>query len=298
MQLTSFDGKIIHVHVWDEVATPVGTVPIVHGMAEHGGKYEAVAKRLNSLGYVVYADDHRGHGLTDPDTLGYAAGDMFADTVADEALIAKTLKEKYPSVKHILLGHSYGSFLSQKFISLHADLIDGAILYASSYKKDAEVLSGLVVAFCGKLFKGADKQGKLIERLSFGAYAQKFDDRQWLSTDNDYNRSYYMDKLCGFTCSNNFYLCFFKGLLSLYTKKYAAGLHKDMPLLLISGAEDPVGNMGKGVEKLCRYYESRGMTHVRLHLIGGSRHVCLGEKEHREEFVSTVLDFIEKVPHK
>lgn len=295
MKLISFDKKSINVNVWDKVENPIGTVQIVHGMAEHSGKYETFAKELNDMGYVVYADDHRGHGLTDEKTLGYADGDMFGDTLKDEIFIAELLREKYPNVKHILFSHSYGSFIAQKFISVRPELIDGVVLYGSSYKKDLEVYSGLAVAEIGKIFKGKNAPSKLIERLSFGAYSQKFKDRLWLSVDHDYNKSYYSDKFCAFTCSNNFYASFFKGLISLYTKKYASGLDKSLPMLLISGASDPVGNMGKGMKKLYNYYKAQGVENIKLYLIDGSRHVCLGEKINREEFIKEVVNFMSNV---
>lgn len=296
MQITSFDGKNIQVRVWDAVKDSKGTVQIVHGMAEHSGLYEAFAEELNELGYVVYADDHRGHGYTDSDTLGYAKGDMFADTVKDEALIAKTIKEKYPDVKHILLGHSYGSFISQAFLSEYSSLIDGAILYGSNYKKDAETRFGVILAQCGKIFKGENAPAQFMEKLTFGAYMKKFDDRLWLSTNREYNRKYYSDPMCGFTCSYNFYYSLLKNLNKLYTDSYAAGLDKELPLMIVSGKDDPVGDMGRGVKRLYRYYRGVGMKNLKPHLIPGARHVLLGEKEeYRADFVKSVFEFIEKV---
>ncbi len=295
MQINSFDGKKINVRVWDEVSSPVGVVQIFHGMSEHSGRYERYAKELNERGYVVYASDHRGHGYTDGDTLGYSKGDMFSDTLKDCAEIAKRIKERYPSLKLLLFAHSYGSFLAQKFISLYPDIYDGVVMYGSSHKKDLEVYMGLAVSFLGKIFTGGKRQAKLIEKLSFGAYSSKFADRLWLSVDLPFNRSYYSDKLCAFTCSNNFYFSFFKGLTSLYTKKYAKSLNKNLPVLIISGENDAVGNMGRGVKKLYNYYKKMGMNNVSMHLIKNSRHVCLYEEVNRAEFLSKTDEFFEGI---
>lgn len=296
-EFTAHDGKKINVYVWDDVPSPVGTVQIFHGMGERAGveTYDYFAKEMNAMGYVVYADDHRGHGYTDEETPGYAKGDMFMDTVKDELGIADILIEKYPAAKHIVFAHSYGSFIAQQFISLCGKKIDGVILYGSAYMEKGTVRFGKFVASLGCDFKGPDSPGKLIDKLSFGIYNKKFSDGQWLAEDPDYAKSYYDDPMCGFVCSNNFYKCFFGGLLKLYTKKYAEGINKDLPVFIISGESDPVGNFGKAVKKLYEYYQKIGMKNVKMHLVKNSRHVILGEKKNRDSFIAEVKSFIKEI---
>ena len=290
MIFESFDKKKIFVHEWLEAENPKGFVQIVHGMAEHGGRYEAFAKYLNEHGYLVAADDHRGHGYTDPDTLGYSdCENMFFDTVKDEGALTDYYRAKYPSLKYFIFGFSYGSFLTQCYISKYGDKVDGAVVAGSNHKKDFEVYLGALVAGMGK----KRKAGKFIEKQSFGSYAKKFEDGEWISADAENNAAYRADRFCGFTCSNKFYADFFKGLKSLYTKKYAAGLTKDMPLLIVSGEEDPVGDMGKGVKKLYKFYQKVGMTKVQMILFQGCRHEFLNEKRGLEERRGAVLNFFE-----
>ncbi len=297
MELKSFDGAELYLHEWVDVASPKGIVQIVHGMAEHARRYDAFAQFLNAHGYLVVADDHRGHGRTDEENLGYHAGDMFADTLRDEAEITGFYKNRYPGLKFILFGFSYGSFLAQAYLSKYGDLIDGAVIGGSCYKKDFEVYLGSVVAALGCAFVGEDRPAKFIRKLSFGAYEKKFDDREWLSVDAENNAAYKADPLCDFTCSNRFYSDFFRGLRSLYTKEYLQGLRRDLPILLISGEDDAVGNMGAGVKKLFRYYtEKAGMVRVQLVLFPSSRHEFLNEKAGREEKWGTVLGFLDGVP--
>lgn len=293
MYLTSVDGKPIYLHVWEEVASPRGVVQIVHGMAEHAGRYDAFARHLNEHGFIVVADDHRGHGRTDPETLGYAKGDMFAWTVIDEGIITDYCREKY-RLPVLLFGFSYGSFLTQRYLSSYGDRIKAAVIAGSSHKKDFEVYLGSLVAGMGCLFH-PEKPAKFIEKLSFGAYAKKFEDGEWLSVDAENNAAYKSDRFCAFTCSNQFYKDFFKGLRSLYTKKYIARLPKELPVLLVSGGSDPVGNMGKGVKKLYRFYtEKAGMQDVSLVLFENSRHEFLNEKQGRDEKWGTVVNFLEE----
>ena len=288
MQFTSFDGKKISLYVWDEVASPRGVVQIVHGMTEHAARYEAFAKFLNAHGYIVVADDHRGHGGTDPQTLGWCKGDMFADTVRDELAITEYVQKKYAGLSCFVFGFSYGSFLTQRYIAGCGN-ISGAVIAGSSYKKDLEVYAGSVVAWLGRVFCGGKKPAKFIEKLSFGAYAKKFADGEWLSTDAENNAAYHGDPLCGFTCSYRFYSDFFRGLKRLYTKEYIKGLDKNLPVLIVSGAQDPVGDMGKGVKKLYEFYTVRaGMKNVAVKLFENSRHEFLNEKSDREEKWSAV----------
>ena len=291
MIFKSFDGKKIFVHEWLDVENPKGFVQIVHGMTEHGARYDGFAKFLNEHGYLAAADDHRGHGYTDPDTLGYSAGEnMFFDTVKDEGALTGYYKAKYPDLKYFIFGFSYGSFLTQRYISDYGDKVDGAVIGGSNKKKDFEVYLGALAAGSGNKKKPA----KFIEEQSFGNYSKKFQDGEWLSNDAENNAAYHADKFCGFTCSKKFYADFFKGLKSLYTKKYAAGLRKDLPVLLVSGADDPVGDMGKGVKKLFLYYKKAGMTKLEMTLFEGSRHEFLNEKKTVRKGRETILEFLEK----
>ena len=266
MILKSFDGKEIFVREWTDVKEPKAVVQIVHGMTEHSERYDAFAKFLNERGYIVVADDHRGHGYTDGDTLGYCAGNMFFDTERDEAMLTDFYKKTFPGLKYFIFGFSYGSFVTQRYL---ADF--------------------------GQKVKGEKRAAKLIEKLSFGAYSKKFEDGQWLSNDPENNERYAGDPLSGFTCSNRFYRDFFKGLRSLYTKRYIAGLPKDLPLLLASGEKDPVGDMGEGVKKLYKFYtEKAGMQNVSIVLFENGRHEFLNEREDREKKWGTLLNFFEE----
>ncbi len=294
MEFTSFDGKKIFLHEWLAVEEPKGVVQIVHGMAEHAARYDAFARFLNEHGYLVVADDHRGHGLTDRETLGYCKGNMFADTLRDEAAITDFYRRKYAGLPYFLFGFSYGSFLAQAYLGKYGDKLGGIVIGGSSHKKDFEVYLGSFVAGMGCLF-GAKRPAKLIEKLSFGAYAKKFETGQWLSVDLANNLTYEQDPLSGFTCSNRFYKDFFKGLRGLYTAKYSAALPKELPVLLVSGADDPVGNMGKGVKKLAAYYRKQGMKNLRMVLFDNSRHEFLNEKEGREQKWGAVLSFFDRI---
>lgn len=291
MVLKSWDNKKITIHEWLNVKKPKGIVQIIHGMVEHGARYDRFAKFLNSKGYLVVADDHRGHGDTDKNTLGYCKGNMFADTVKDEGFITDYYKQKYPKLKYFVFGFSYGSFLTQSYIGKFGNKIDGVVIGGSNYKKDFQVYLGSFVC----LFNNKKKPAKLIEKLSFGTYAKNFDEGEWLSADQENNKRYHADPYCSFTCSYRFYADFFSGLKKLYTRKYKKSLNKDLPILLISGKDDPVGNMGKGVKKLFNFYKNKAkVKYVSLVLFPHSRHEFLNEMPDALDRYKVLLDFFNK----
>lgn len=297
MVFTSFDGKQIFVREWADVPEPVGVVQIAHGMNEYAARYERFARALNRCGYIVVADDHRGHGDTDADTLGYAEGDMFADTVKDMAGIAKHYGEKYAGLKYVLFGFSYGSFLTQAFLERYPRFLDGAVVAGSARQNGAAVRAGkLLSGLCGAC-KGKDAPANFVNGLVFGGYDKKFKEGewQWLSCDRENNERYRADPFCNFVCSNAFFRSFFKGMAGLYKKKNAAGLDKSLPVLLIAGKDDPVGGE-KGMTRLYEFYRKQGLKDVRLHLIEGSRHEFLNEREHFDEAFDAIAGFIKRIP--
>ncbi len=294
MVFTSYDKKEIFVREWTDVEEPCGVVQIAHGMNEYAARYDKFARRLNELGYAVVADDHRGHGDTDAETLGYAEGAMFSDTVKDMAGIAKHYREKFPDVKYILFGFSYGSFLTQAFIEKYARFLDGAVIAGSSRQPALAVRAGSLVANVGGLVKGRAAPANFVNKTVFGGYDKKFEDREFLSTDAENNEKYHADPYCNFVCSNNFFIEFFKGLNGLYKKSNAAGLDVNLPLLLISGAEDAVGGE-KGVGRLYDFYKKCGVKDVTKYLIANSRHEFLNEKEHFEEAFAQISAFLKRV---
>ena len=297
MIFKSFDGKDIFVYEWTIVPEPKGVVQIVHGRAEHAARYEAFARYLNANGYIVVADDHRGHGRTDEGSLGYCKGNMFEDTLKDEVEITKHFQKKYAGLSYFLLGFSYGSYLAQSYLARYGSLIDGAVIAGSSYKKDIQVYMGSLLSGAACLFGMAKKPAELIKDLSFGAWNKKFGgDGEWLSIDPDNNLKYAQDPLCGFTCSYRFYKDLFKGLRKLYTRKYRNQLRKDLPLLLVSGNHDAVGEMGAGVEKLAKFYREKAeVQNVEVVLFERSRHEFLNEQLDRDLKWETVKNFFDKI---
>lgn len=273
------DGKVVSYLKWADVVEPIGVIQVSHGMAEHAGRYDIFAKAMNERGFIVVADDHRAHGVTDGENLGYSEGNIWENTLSDLAALCDAVKAEY-GLPVVFFGHSYGSFLTQAFIRRYSGLA-GAVVGGSNYLAGATPAFGRIVAAFGKKFKGGDKPAVLLKKASFDVYDKKFDGGSFISSVPEECERYKADKYCNFICSNAFYYYFFGGAKKLY-KKGGISLDK-FPILLIAGKSDPVGNMGKGVLKLEKWYKKQG-ANVRCVLYDDVRHEFLNDTSRQAAF--------------
>lgn len=292
-EFTGHDGKKISLVIWDDVSSPAGVIQISHGMAEHAMRYDGFAKEMNERGFIVAADDHRAHGDTDGETLGYSDGDIWENTLADLNGISKMLKQKY-NLPLVLFGHSYGSFLTQAYIQRYSENLNAAIIGGSCRLKTSLVNFGKLAADVGCLFKGKTAPAKFLAKNTFDAYNKKYSDgTTFISSIKSECERYSKDEKCDFICSYNFYRSFFGGAKKLYKKSNAAGINKDLPVLLVAGDGDPVGYYGEGVKNLQKFYKDNGVKNVELKLYGGVRHEYLNDVS-RGAVISDVYDFVLK----
>ncbi len=287
----------LNLAVWDDVANPRAVVQILHGMAEHIARYDAFARYLNSKGYVVLGDDHRGHGKTAGQAnLGKVPdGDCFFDTVQDEILITKYAEDTY-KLPVIVFGHSYGSFLTQAYIQRNSGVIAGAVLCGSACQNGMDVKAGKLISALQCAIYGKDSEAGMIRKMSFGAYDAQFitenKEFAWGNRDDNEREKYLADPMCNFTLSLGFYKSFFNALCKIYRSKNLSNIRKDLPLFIISGDRDPVGGNGKLVSRLYEKYIDAGLACVSMKLYPEARHEILNELN-KEEVYGDVNDFIE-----
>ncbi len=298
LDFSGHDGKKITYREW-LTESPKGLVQIVHGMAESSDRYSAFAEYLASRGFIVFADDHRGHGETDPDRRGYSDGDMWNDTLEDLWRLNSAYREKYPDLPCVVFGHSYGSFLTQRFIELHGDVLDGAVIGGSAYLGGAAVTVGRWVAKLNCLFGGKDKPAKFIKAVTFDAYNKKYKDGTTFISQIPEECDKYADAWdCNFTLSNAFYKSFFSGVPQNYKAKNYSRIPKDLPILLVAGDGDPVGGYGKLVDKLYRFYKIKvGLRFVEKIIYPDVRHEYLNDTV-RDEVRGEIAAFAEAVSAK
>jgi len=297
INLKANDNHVISVYCWDKVEKPRAVLQIFHGMAEHAGRYARLAKFLNSQNIIVFGDDHRGHGKTSQlnGKPGVIGKNGFYNIVEDEYMITKMLKEKYPNIPIFLFTHSFGSFVGQEYITKYGNEIDGVILCGSAAQIGPEFKFAKILALIQVKLLGEEKEAKLLEKLSFGSYIKKIHNPRsasdWISSDPDEVKKYIDDKYCGFTCSTGFYYYFTDGLINLYRNDKLAQIPKTLPIYIISGQEDPVGQYGKRVKELYDIYKALGLSDLNIKLYQGSRHELLNELN-RDEVTEDILKWI------
>lgn len=296
----SSDGKTtIHACIWPAEGETKAVLQIIHGMAEYALRYAPFAEYLNAHGVTVCAEDHLGHGksVSDENAYGYFADKKgFEPVLTDIRALTDLIKPRYDGAPYFVLGHSMGSFFCRKYISLYGKELSGAVVMGTGYKSAATTGMGKFMTRLVALFKGWKHRSKFIDNLAFGGYNKKFEKRtayDWLSRGQDNVDKYIADELCGipFTC-NAFY-----GLFSILgeacAKRTFSSTDKKLPILLVAGADDPVGDYSEGVIKVYEKYRKARVEDVSLTVYNNSRHEILNDLCAPQVY-EDVLQFIEE----
>lgn len=287
------DGTEIHATEWspDTDRDLVGAVQVVHGMSEHRKRYTHFARHLVDLGFAVYADDHRGHGETAGtlNTAGYFADDDgWNKVVSDLFTLTGIIKSEHPGLPLFLFGHSMGSFLARDYASQHGGELEGVILSGTGGDPGPALGFGLWLANRQIRSKGAKSQAFRLDSLSFGSYNRQFRPAvtrfDWLSRDDREVANYIADRYCGAVATAGFYRDMFTGIRKIHQRGSISEIPKDLPILFISGARDPVGRNGRGVNQVARTYRRAGIADVTVRLYPEARHELLHEINKAEVF--------------
>lgn len=269
-------------------------------MAETAARYEGFAKILTESGYIVYINDHRGHGKTakNIENVGYLAEkDGFEWLVKDMYTLTDIIKKENKDLPIFLLGYSMGSFLTQRYIMLYGKELKGAILYGSNARQGLILRIGLLVSKLEIKKNGVKAKSQILNNLIFGGYNKPFKPNRtkfdWLNRNNEEVDKYIKDPFCGtvFTCS--FYYDFFKCLIEIENKKNLQTVPKDLPIYIFSGGKDPVGKSGKGVKRLVETYKSLGVKDLTFKLYKDGRHDMLNEIN-KDEVIEDVLVWLSR----
>lgn len=264
---------------------------ISHGMQEFIDRYEGFAKYLCDKGYLVTGNDHLGHGgsINTEDDWGY-----FAEKDGNRALlddlyeVTKITKEKYPNVPYLLLGHSMGSFYARQYICEHGDEIVAAIIMGTGHQPLPVVQAGMAACRMFALGRGWRYRSKAVEAMAFGAYNKKFEpartDKEWLTKDEKIIDWYINEPRCSYKFTLNGYYNMFKGISRLHDKNLLNKIPKQLPILFVSGQDDPVGDFGKGVEAAFNSVKEVGCTNVEMKLYPNDRHEILNELDKQQVY--------------
>lgn len=276
--ITSSDSHRIPLLCWLP-ERPEQVLVIAHGMAEHAARYEPLAQWLNQRGIGVYAIQHRGHGPhCPPETLGHYADDGGWQKVIDDlSLVVQHARKDHPDLPLSLFGHSMGSFIAQAYVQQYGSQIDNLLLCATNRIDRLKLGPYLGLVKLIRRLRGRHHRSPLIDTLSFDAFNKQFAPNRtghdWLSRDAAQVDRYENDPLCGFTCTAGLWTDFIGGMLGLQPEKW----RPDLPIHLMAGDQDPVGEMGKGFSRHITNLRKAGVLVASERLFEGARHELVNE---------------------
>lgn len=296
--LSSDNSSRLHTVLWEPDKEVRRLLVISHGMTEHIMRYQPFARYLADQGYAVIGHDHLGHGKTAPDgRYGY-----FADkkgnvcVIRDMHRVAGWLRRRYPGLPLFMLGHSMGSLFLRRYLTVYSQELSGAIIMGTGDPPFFLVAAGKLLSQGMELVFGKEYRSALLHRLVLGRCNRTFlparTESDWLTRCADSVDAFCSDPLCGFQFTCSAYTDFFNILLDLKLRRQEALLLRTLPLLLVSGGDDPVGEEGKGVERCWKHYERIGMTDVGMTVYPGDRHEILNELD-KDKVFSDLLRWLE-----
>ena len=297
MKCTNFtfkgeEGLDIYTYKWEDenIKKPKAVIQIAHGMAETAQRYETFAKVLTKNGYIVYINDHRGHGKTAKiiENVGHLAEkEGFRCLVEDMYTLTNIIKKENEDLPIYLFGHSMGSFASQRYIMDYSNNLSGLILCGSNGKQGIILnLAHLIINREIKKYGRRSKSNK-INNLIFGGEIIRRNEKtkfDWLSRDKEQVEKYINDPFCGVVCSCGFFYDLVQGLKEIEDKENLKNVPLDIPIYIISGDKDPIGKNGKGVLRLRDRYIKLGVKDVTCKLYKDGRHELLNEINREEVF--------------
>ena len=292
------EGRI-HYCRWTPEWEVRGVLQIIHGMAEMVERYDDFAQYLNSLGFLVVAEDHMGHGQSVASVQGYFQGGWMS--VAQDCMtLMKLTRRDYPHVPYAFLGHSMGSFLLRTILIRYPDAdYDAAVVSGTGWQPRAglPLMEALCRGVCRQ--KGEKTPSPFLNKLVFGNYNAKVEhkrtDSDWLTRDASIVDAYIASPSCGFLITAGMFRDLMMGLQYIEKDENLRKMKKDRPVLFISGAMDPVGNYGKGVKRTFEEFQKKGLRDVSMKLYPLCRHEVLNEINRQEIWDDVSLWLREKL---
>lgn len=292
-------GKI-HACRWTPERQPKAVLQIVHGIAEFVERYDDFANYLTSLGFVVVAEDHMGHGqsIAGGSTRGFFHGGWF-NAVQDTYQLMQDTMAQFSGVPYVLFGHSMGSFMARTILAKYPDSgIAAAIICGTGWQPTFAIpaLIKVVESICKKY--GEETPSEPLHKMIFGGYNKRISPERtptdWLTRDNAIVDAYNTHPLCGFVPACGLLRDMMKGIYYVQQPKNLANMKKQLPVLFIAGAEDPVGPYGKGVAQAAKAFRKAGMVNVSLKLYPDCRHEILNELN-KEEVYEDIVRWLQPI---
>lgn len=291
-QILSSDQKTkLNVMSWLPDEKPWAIVQVAHGMVEYIERYERFGQAMSEAGVLVVGNDHLGHGdsVESTDDWGFFAEKNGNELVLQDIYkIYKDTRKLYPDLAYFLLGHSMGSLYIRQFIyRFPEEDLTGVIIMGTSMQAKFAVCAGRFLSTVVGKFRGPRYRSPFMKKIVLGANNKVFKTEkntgaEWLTRDRDICEKYVNEPRNSFLFTARAYTDMFDGLLTLYDEDNLKKMRRDLPILIASGSDDPVGEMGKAVKTLSAQYEKLGMTNIRVKEYPGARHELLNETNFEE----------------
>lgn len=295
-QIQSADGHTIHGTDWQPAGNIKAVIQIFHGLGEHRLRYQRFASMAASRGIATVAHDHRGHG-PHAQTLGHFADSGGWQSLIDDGLLVNDrIRNQHKALPVILLGHSMGSYLAQRFAMVHDTRINALVLSASTWPSKLQVIPGRLLAQIEAWRLGLRAKSPLLHKLGFGNFNGRFQpartDLDWLSRDASEVDAYIADPLCGGPYSTRLWQDVLGGLQAIASDNAVSRIRGDLPILMTGGADDPVGGE-KGITQLALHYAQTMHGRLSVKLYPGGRHEMFNETN-RDDFSTDILDWVKR----
>lgn len=289
-------------NIYNRVILPedeiIATLLIVHGMQEHSGRYENFAKYLADKGILVLLYDHLGHGQTakiEEDYSFFCLDNPKENLINTAKELANLLENKYPLLPHFILGHSMGSFITRCLLQEYGDHFDGAIIMGTGGRIPGIKLLSSFLSLLNKLIP--HKRSQLLNTIfsksnnKYFKNEENFHETNWLSLDELNRLNFLKDPLCGIPFTVNGFYTLINLNIQATKKNWAKAIPQSLPIYFVSGADDPIGDFGKGVLQSYEDLKQNGCQLVTMKLYPNLRHEILNESI-KNEVYQDIIDWL------
>ncbi|GAA1916867.1 alpha/beta hydrolase [Streptomyces sodiiphilus] len=292
------DGVRIATRTWLPAGPPRAWVQLVHGAAEHSGRYDRFARVLNAHGYAVVASDNRGHGATAEGTggLGVAGDSGWRATVGDLRAVGDRARDRIPGIPVVMLGHSMGSQLARDYAQEHGGTLAGLIL-SGTFRSlpGCETASAVRELEEEAARTGRDTPSAFVPEL-FGSFNDAFEHRtgfEWLSRDPAEVDAYVADERCGFPFSTGLALDWVLGVRKINDPAQLARIPRGLPVHIAVGDQDPCHAGMILVHELLEDFRYLGTRDLTWRAYREARHEILNETN-RDEVCADLLAWLDE----
>ncbi len=300
--LSSDEKTMIHAVEWLPEGEPKAIIQLVHGMVEYIERYDDFANFLASKGFMVVGHDHLGHGqsVQSVEDWGYISEDCPArHLIRDIHRLRVDIQKKNPGIPYFIAGHSMGSYLLRRYLTHKGAGLAGAIIIGTGQESDMAVRSGLMLVRATAKAKGWRHRSDKLQNLTYSSAYKQYDltrtdlENSWVCSDPEVMKKYYSDPRCSFLFTTSGFEALLSTVLFDNQKRNIEMIPKNLPIYIISGEGDPVGNLGKGVKEVYQKYVKAGITNIECKLYPDMRHEILNEPG-KQEVYDDILAWIEK----